>query len=210
MFRAELFSELCKRARDDEVFNGEPVFSKEEVYQKIAPLCYATPEQVKSWTLKNSKGPRDLVQLEKLEEIFGEELVDRNGKYPIKKYSELTQKAILSIYSIMCDFFLYDEEREEFWWKVMDSMEKSRLIIPKEEYEKIEQYLRDNLEEMVFDKEKVFPELFSEEFGVYNEKGQFRIHYEKSKEFQDKYREIENQKEDAFKEFMMKNFAEYF
>ena len=60
MFRAELFSELCKRARDDEMFNGEKVFSKEEVYQKIAPLCYTTPEQVKSWTLKNSKGPRDL------------------------------------------------------------------------------------------------------------------------------------------------------
>ena len=89
-----------------------------------------SPETVRKWACEVQKVHRDKQTLERLEEIFGKEFVKRTGKYPIKKYSELTKQAILSIYSTMCDFFsCEDEEREEIWWKVMGDIEKSRLII---------------------------------------------------------------------------------
>ncbi len=211
MFESKLFSELCDEAKKEEVFNGKPVHSKEEVYQEVAVLCNMSPETVRKWACEGSKGPRDKQTLERLEEIFGKEFVKRTGKYPIKKYSELTKQAILSIYSTMCDFFsCEDEEREEIWWKVMGDIEKSRLIIPSEEYEKIKKYLQDNLKDMVFDEEKAFPGLYSEEFGVCDEEGNFVVHYEKTNEFLSKYIKIVNDKEESFKEFMIKNFSEYF
>lgn len=211
MFDSKLFSNLCDEAKKEGVFNGVRVYSKEDVYQEVAMLCNMSPETVRKWACENSKGPRDKQTLECLEEIFGKEFVEKNGKYPIKKYSEYAQKAILSIYSTMCDFFsCEEEEREEIWWKIIDNMEKSKLVIPSVEYNKIEKYLQENIEDLVFDEEKAFPGLFSEEFGTYDEEGRFCIHYEKNDEFIRKYLDTIKDKEKAFKEFMLENFSMYF
>lgn len=59
MFESKLFSELCDEAKKEEVFNGKPVHSKEEVYQEVAVLCNMSPETVRKWACKGSKGPRD-------------------------------------------------------------------------------------------------------------------------------------------------------
>ena len=211
MFDSRLFKDLCNKVKKEEMFNGKKVQSKEQLYEIIAELCCTTPEQVKKWTFPNSRGPRDIRVLEKLEEIFGVEFVERTGKYPVKKCSEFTQKAILDIYRITCDLFSKVEtEGEEIWWKIIDTMEKSRLVIPCVEYENLEKYLRDNLEDMIFNEEKVFPELFSEEYGMYNDEGDFCIHYEKNDEFLRKYFELLRKKENEFEEYMIKNFAAYF
>lgn len=211
MYDSVRFKEKCKEfVRGKREFLGKEVHSQQEVYEIIADKLCVQPSTVAKWTLPSYGGP-DKRKLKELEELIGESL----WKIPVedrpKKYSDFAKQAILDIYAIVTEYFSSpDVEDEELYAEMMSKIEKRRLAIPKKDYDAIEEYLRMNVGDIVYNQETVFGELHSKEYGAYDESGVFVIKEGKEAAFLGRNFEIIFEKENEFQNFMMERFSELF
>lgn len=209
MFNYQKFSAICNEIKKVGNFKGQPVFSKTDVYGIIADELLISQETVRKWASKNSSGPRTKEMLEDLESVVREKLWEVKEVLLEKHYSEITKKAILDVYGYVNDYFNnMDCIDEECWVKTFAKIESLRLGIPDEDYEKIVNYLRDNIEDMIYDEEIVFAELHTEKYGHYDEKGVFVIDDDKFTAFMGKYFEILMKRQTDFQDFMISNYAD--
>ena len=205
-FDSERFSKICDEILKAGCFKEIPVFNKLDVCGVIADELHTSEGTVKKWTYKDSKGPRDKETAEALEKLLGVNLWNPNEKYPIKRYSMVTQNAIASIYELVEQYFAgNDYEDEDKWAQTMAEIRKFELSIPEEEYKKITDFLNENVADLVYD-EETFAELHTEEYGEYCEDGSFSI--ADPTKFFARYFSIIMEKEEKFKNFMKENYAE--
>lgn len=209
MFQVERFNDVCKKIKSAGTFRGFPVLSKTDVYGIIADELLVSQETVRKWASKNSSGPRTKSMLEDLESIVGVGLWKAEKSYTEKQYSEISKKAIFDVYGFVNDYFTQlDCIDEECWVKTFARIESLRLGIPDEDYEKIVNYLHDNIEDMIYDEKTVFAELHTEKYGYYDEKGVFVIDDNKFTAFMGKYFEIIMKRHTDFQDFMISNYAD--
>lgn len=130
-FDSERFSKICDEILKAGCFKEIPVFNKLDVCGVIADELHTSEGTVKKWTYKDSKGPRDKETAEALEKLLGVNLWNPNEKYPIKRYSMVTQNAIASIYELVEQYFAgNDYEDEDKWAQTMAEIRKFELSIP--------------------------------------------------------------------------------
>lgn len=202
-FNVKKFNETCEKVLKAGKFLGRPVISKTDVYGELADRLGVSTEYVSKWACKNSKGPRDRDVAEGLENLLG---VSLWGEYSRRKYSQVTQNAIASIYGLVEQYFAgNDYEDEDKWAQTMAEIRKFELAIPEEEYKKITDFLDENVADLVYD-EETFAALHTEEYGEYCEDGSFSI--SDPTKFLARYFSIIMEKEEKFKNFMKENYAE--
>lgn len=202
-FNVKKFNETCEAILKSGKFLGRPVIKKIDLYGELADRLQVSPESVKKWGLKNSRGPRDREVAEGLENLLG---VSLWNEYSKKKYSQITQNAIASIYGLVEQYFSeYDVENEDKWMQTIVEIGKLELVIPEKEYRKIIDFLNKNVADLAQNKE-IFAELYTEEYGEECEDGSFLV--TNSTKFFTKYFKIIEERKEKFKNFMKENYAE--
>lgn len=182
MWNSKLFNETCNKiVKEQGAFEGELVSSKEFLYVKIADALNVSNELVKKWTQSKSKGPREQDTLKKLEDLLGIELWDYSDcKIPYVKYSESCKRSIQKCYDILKDYLHSDEvENESNYAQMRLEIDKHKISIPDDIFKQIINFIDEKIEPIIYDYEKVFASLHTEEYGYTDDSGVFHVKGEK-------------------------------
>ena len=178
MWNRQKFKDTCdKIVTDQHEFNGNPIFSRECLYEYLESEIHVNKETIKRWTQTGSKGPRNLEDLRKIEEVFEMEFWE-SEKDTAKKIrcSELGKENIQKCYELLKDHIASMEvEDEQRLADLTSEIDKLKLAIPPEIYEKIEIFIKEEFFPMVYEYERVFEALHKKEYGEYDENHTFCV-----------------------------------
>ena len=175
-FSPKNYQEAVKNAFWQGVFAGEPVSSKEEIYERISKEVNKSYDTVRKWGNSKSNGPGDPKDIYKLEELFGISLREEASKTSELLCSDCTKDSIRNAYSIIKAYINSETpEEEESFFEMRNSIDNIKIAIPAPLFEQIQEFINTNLRPMVYDYLTVFSEEFSEEFGEWGEDGTFCI-----------------------------------
>ena len=189
MWNVKAYKKALQEIKDNGVFNGKPVSTKEEIYEELGKCLFQNRETVKSWTRPTSGGPGDESIRMDLEKALGvpegafitNTDTKRGETMQAVRLTDFNKNAILRCYELMKDY-LHDDamEDEECFSQMFAEIEKQRIAIPGEVYEKIGQFIDENLAPIVYEREETYSECYSEDIGFYNEEGIWEVRDEES------------------------------
>lgn len=137
----------------------EKVTQKFDNLQEIALLYEAELRDLKS-----------LLAMDITENICDEEEITN------EKYSDFVKENILKAYKMLIDYIASDDvEDEEEYCNLRDELSKLQIAIPEEIFEKIEKCVDDFLDPIIYDYENFFAELYTEDFGYFDEDHVFHM-----------------------------------
>lgn len=137
----------------------EEVTQKFDNLQEIALLYEAELRDLKS-----------LLEMETTENICDEE------KITTETYSDFVKENILNAYKMLIDYIASGNvEDEDEYCKLRDELSKLQIAIPEEIFEKIERCVDVFLDPIVYDFENFFAELYTEDFGYFDEDNVFHM-----------------------------------
>ena len=184
MWNKKLFNHLIQKIKEEGTFCGEPVRYKEDIYTKIGERLYLDRETVKNWIKKDSKGPT-AENLTKLEKLLGvslvlvekEEVVENEPEVMMSgNYSEFVKNNIKEAYKFLREVcyknvFL----REEPYIDMAMGLDALRICIPKEIFEKIEKFIEEKIEPMVYDTENFLADTYDDTMGYFDVDHEFHF-----------------------------------
>ena len=175
-FSSKKFRDAIDSAFEQGKLGDEEISSKQDIYEYIEKNLFRSNETIRKWASPKSNGPKEPQDIKKLEEIFGVSLRQENGETSVSVSSDFVKSNILNAYSIIKDYLMSEEpENEECFIKMCNSIEKMKISFPDSLYEQIQNFIKNNLQPMVYDYETVFHEEHSEEYGEWGEDGTFII-----------------------------------
>lgn len=178
MWNRQKFKDTCdKIVTDKHEFKGKPIFSREELYEYLELEIHVNKETIKRWTQKGSKGPRNIEDLEKIEEVLGMKFWESEEETSKKiQCSELGKENLQKCYELLKDHIASMEvESEQRLADLSLEIDKLKFAIPTEIYEKIRGFIEQEFFPMVYEYECIFEALHNEEYGEYNENHVFCV-----------------------------------
>ena len=189
MWNVKAYKKALQEIKESGKFNGKQIKTKEEIYKELAQLIYQQYDTIKSWTRPTSGGPGDdsiRMDLEKAlgvpEGAFVTNTDSKRGEtMQAVRLTDFNKNAILRCYELMKDYLHDDQmEHEECFSQMFTEIEKQRIAIPGEVYEKICQFIDETLAPIVYEREETYPECYSDDIGFYNEEGIWEVRDEES------------------------------
>lgn len=189
MWNVKAYKKALQEIKESGKFNGKQIKTKEEIYKELAQIIYQQYDTIKSWTRPTSGGPGDDSIRKDLEKALGvpegafitNTDTKRGETMQAVRLTDFNKNAILRCYELMKDY-LHDDamEDEECFSQMFAEIEKQRIAIPREVYEKIGQFIDENLAPIVYEREETYSECYSEDIGFYNEEGIWEVRDEES------------------------------
>lgn len=213
-FSTKLFKNAVENAFQNGAIAGEPVSSKQEIYDFLSKKLNKTSDTIRKWMSDTSNGPGNPSEVKVLEEIFGSSLCQNVDEFLSSENSIYIKQGINKAYELIKAYLQseFPDENEEEFISMCNSIELLRLRIPDTLYDQIQMFIKTYLMPMVYDHETVFQEEHSEEYGAWGENGSFIIkepckyHFMKMLEIHFRIlREIEKK----FDEFAMEHMRPY-
>lgn len=122
------------------------VFLSEELLQDTV-----TGSTVYEWTKARSKGPREEWQIKKMEEFLGIKLCKEKGEIEMKNEkmcSDLAKEKIFVVHEAVMDYL--DEMDEEAFWKMQNTLDRCKIVIPDHVYDVVQSFVHQYLEKDLF------------------------------------------------------------
>lgn len=162
VFNNEKFRNTLNTVVKKKEFRGEPIHTKQKLYEMIGEALHVSPETVKYWQRDKSSGPDEL--LKELEEYLGYPTDALQKKINIEeektedkrmdKVSEFQKQQIMESYEALKNFVSgMDIENEDEYYRIRAVIERKKLVLPEIIFNAIMQFMDNVIEEYVFDAE---------------------------------------------------------
>lgn len=186
MFNKDKYHKLIEFAKIKGEFNGKTVKGKGEVYSELAEEIGLSVDSVIGYGRKKSnvRVPEDTVR--RIEELFGlkkgeldTEYIDfdENKKEEKTNMTDFNKGAIFHVYSLLKDYLHSDDVQcEEAYCELITEIDKYKITMPSEVFDKIYAFVEDCIEPIVYKPQEVFRECYTEEIGNLDENRVFRVH----------------------------------
>ena len=166
VFNNEKFRKTLNTVVKKKEFRGEPIHTKQKLYEMIGEALHVSPETVKYWQRDKSSGPdpRTPEFLKELEEYLGYPTGALQKKINIEeektedkrmdKVSEFQKQQIMEIYEALKNFVSgMDIENEDEYYRIRAVIVRKKLVLPEIIFNAIMQFMDNVVEEYVFDAE---------------------------------------------------------
>ena len=184
MWDVEKYRAIVDAVKKSGRLEGCKVTTREDVYAFIGDKVGVTEEGAKSWTRKNSTGPRTNKQIAKLEQLFSlpeGSLGRREEKAPkakkvVIKMTDVNKNAVLSCYQAMIGYLHSDDvENEECLAAMCQKVNTYKIAIPEEIFGAIQNCINEFLDPIVYDQQKTFAQCYTDEIGFWEDDGTWHI-----------------------------------
>ena len=210
MWCRDKFNDVCSKIKEQGEFHGYPIYSKEELYEKIADEIHIPKERIKKWTQQGSKGPRNPEDLKAIEELFGISFWNYSDyQSPYNSCSDFSKKSTQKCYQIIKKYLQsWDLENESRLVKMVGKIDKLRVSIPPDIYKKIQKFITEEIDALTYDYENIFSAMYNEEYGFFDEDHVFHIKGEKEfNQMLGEYLKVVHNVETRLDEFAMKELS---
>lgn len=211
MWNRELFNKVCNEIVKQQSFRGKAIFSKENLYECLAEeeTINVSPETIKKWTQRNSKGPRNPEDLKAIEELLGVQFwSDNNLQIPTVQYSDITKQNIQKCFSIIKNYLeSWEVEDESRYAEMTVAIDRLKVAIPKDIFDKIMDFIKCEIAPLVYEHDTIFSSMYKEEYGHYDENHVFVIKDGKLNKVLEEYLKIVMDVEKRFDEFSTKELS---
>lgn len=187
MWNSDLYNKTLKAIKEQGVFKGHLVKSKETLYRLLGEELHVSYHAVKGWTRKDSNGPGDEEVLKDLKNLLGADMtkfiedIHKEEKNVSTTYSDFVKENIQKGYDLMIDYITSDDvEDENEYCKMRAELSKLQIVIPTEIFDKMEKCADDLLEPIIYDHDNFFAELYTEELGYFDEDHAFHLKSEEA------------------------------
>lgn len=189
MWNVKKYKTVLQQIKDFGELNGKSIKYKEDIYNEVGKKLFLNPETVKSWTRPSSSGPGSETDRKNLEEFLsvpdGTLITNEEQKEGTEMQAiimtDFNKNAILHCYKLMKDYLHDDEiEDEECFSQMFAEVEKQKIAIPRDVYQKICQFIDERLAPIVYEREKTFTECYRDDIGFYNSEDVWEVSDEES------------------------------
>ena len=140
---------------------GKEVRSLDDINSIIAEQLGYDKDTVRKWRYYNSTGPGDTTIIHKLESLLNCKLYELSAKESndiSKEYTEYAKANINQGYILMKDYITSEDvDSEDYFECFLRNFEKLRACIPTEVFVKMEDFVHQNFEPIIYQPEKIFP-----------------------------------------------------
>lgn len=163
-------------------FKGQKVATKQKLYDLLSEQIHAGSDAIKSWTREKSNGPGDDDLREALEEalalpigaLYISKKTMNGGNSMNITLTDFCKKNVMDCYGIMKAYIRSDDmESAECFTEMCLEIDKRKVGMPKIIFDKIEAFVNENLAPIIYEREDVFAECYSEKLGRFDEDGTF-------------------------------------
>jgi len=168
----EYRSILEKIKKRNELFLGQQVTSKDDIYHVLADKLSYSFHTVKSWTRPRSNGPTPeaLENLENLLEIkfkgLSEKSTEKKEEIYMKTLPNISHQALFEIYNLVKDYFRDEQMQEEDCFaQLWGNLDRYKIILPASIHKTIMDYIDTNIAPIIYEPEKTYPDCFTEKCG---------------------------------------------
>lgn len=148
--------------------------------------------------------------LKDVENLLGLELWDYSDcMVPYTQYSDVSKMSIQKCYDILKDYLHSDDvENEECYVEMRMEIDKLKISIPNDIFQKIVEFIDKEIDPIIYESDKVFASLYTEEYGFMDGAGVFHIKGEEEfKQILGKHIEIMIGIENKLDEFAVSELA---
>lgn len=108
-----------------------------------------------------------------------------------KNYSNFVKTNVLNAYHLMMDYIQSEDiENEDTYITMRQQLNRLKVGIPHELYTKIETFANTELDPIIYEHDTFFAEMYSENFGFFDEENCFHVKEDAKFDFFDKYLKI--------------------
>lgn len=184
MWNEKFYKVALRKIKDEGFINKQPVNTLEDIYEVLSKILNYSADTIKGWGRPKSTGPMDVELYARLEELLcvpagslskeKEETEEVKVQKPM--LSDFNKNVILHCYEIMKDY-LHDEEmeNENCFSDMYAEIEKLRIAIPQDVYDKICTFIDENLAPIIYERIETFSECYTEKIGFFNEDGVWQV-----------------------------------
>jgi len=151
----------------------------------LAKICGCSTRTIYRWLSDNDVSP-NRANIEALNEYFG---ADFNSSYSydyVKEDQEkmeinyIAKNAINETYKTIINYLNAGNIEEEDFYKLINELESHQLSIPNTIYEKIESFIKQEIEPLTYNYQEEFANTFDKNLGSYDANGSFKINDEEA------------------------------